>query len=79
MKALMSFFRAHEEPDEVWFNQALDLGATIFISPDIDISLMVDKMDSPLYKLIEVPQRLSGIELMRFLRKRLKLLKKEQS
>lgn len=33
----------HNTPDEIWFYEALDLGADVFVSSDIDIAILVDR------------------------------------
>ena len=37
------YHAAISEPDEIWFYNALDLGAAVFISSDLDIANMVGK------------------------------------
>lgn len=69
-------FRAHKEPDEVWIESALDLGATIFISPDLDIPLYLDKAEVE-YKWIDVRQGLKSSKQFSFLVKRLNKIKEE--
>lgn len=69
-------FRAHKEPDEVWIEAALDLGATVFISPDLDIPLYLDKVEVE-YKWIDVRQGLRSGQQFSFLVKRLKKIKEE--
>lgn len=69
-------FRAHREPDEVWIEAALDLGATVFISPDLDIPLYLDKSEIE-YKWIDVKQGLRSSQQFNFLVKRLNKIKEE--
>lgn len=46
--------KAEDLPDEVWVYQALDLGANVFISPDLDIpNLIYRESDTAIW--IELP------------------------
>lgn len=49
---------AGNDPDEVWLEKALDLGADVFISPDLDIPNILEKI-APYATWIDVPQHLS--------------------
>lgn len=64
-------YRAHEaEEDLTWVNEALERGANVFISSDIDINTLLSDL-APWTVWIDVPQRLSGKSLYHFVVKRL--------
>lgn len=60
--------------DEEWIEKALDLGATVFISPDLDVPNYLDKCEIP-YTWIDVPQGLTGPRQFQHLDKALRNLK----
>jgi hypothetical protein len=52
-------FHANHEPDEVWIPAALDQGANLFVSPDLDIPNYLDRTDTGA-AWVDVPQGLGG-------------------
>lgn len=76
LKQLYKFdivFRAKDQPDEVWIEMALDRGATVFISPDVDVPNYLDRLDdAAIYKWIDVKQGLKKEKLISYLVKKLK-------
>lgn len=50
-KGFVVVFKAHHEPDNMWFRDALDLGADIFVSPDWDISFLCNSHNVKFIKL----------------------------
>lgn len=62
-------FRARHEPDNMWFLDALDEGAEVFVSPDWDISFLCNRHDT---KFIQLKQGLRGHEIGRFIEERIK-------
>jgi len=52
-------YHARSESDEVWIENALTKGATVFISPDLDIPNYLDRRDVDA-AWIDVPQGMSG-------------------
>lgn len=66
-------FKAQNESDEEWIEKALDLGANVFISPDLDIPNYLDKYyPNAGYKWIDVKQGLKKEKQIKYLTKRLK-------
>jgi hypothetical protein len=63
---------AGNDPDEIWLNDALDLGADVFISPDLDVPNFLDKAKADDAVWIDVPQKLSIEKQFTFLMKKLK-------
>jgi 2-keto-3-deoxy-6-phosphogluconate aldolase len=59
---------AGAEHDELWFRQAMDMGADVFVSPDWDIAILAENHNK---KFIRIPQKLGGQELVAFIMKRL--------
>lgn len=68
-KGFKVVFRARHEPDHEWFQDAMDLGADIFISPDWDISFLCNRYD---VKFIQLEQGLKGVGIGKFIEKRIK-------
>jgi hypothetical protein len=65
-------FRAQDEADHEWIEKALDLGATVFVSPDFDIPFYLDKeYPDESYKWVELPQNLPKRKQCEFLTKKL--------
>ena len=64
--------RAEDEPDVVWLQNALDLGASHVVSPDLDIPNLLDRMDASDVKWIDLPQRMKKDKLERYLIRMLK-------
>jgi hypothetical protein len=67
-------YRASTEPDEVWVPAALDRGATVFVSPDLDIPRILDRVGVD-YKWIDVEQGLRSDKQYDYLVKRFKKLR----
>lgn len=68
-------YHAKNEPDDVWIENALTKGATIFVSPDLDIPNYLDRMDVSA-AWIDVPQGMSGdMQFSHIARQILRLLK----
>ena len=63
---------AGNKPDDVWIEEALDLGANIFISPDLDVPNYLDKLNANWTKWIDVPQKMTKEKQYEFLLKKLK-------
>lgn len=61
--------RATDEPDHIWFEDALDLGAQVFVSPDWDISFMCNRVG---VDFIMLKQGLRDHRIGEFIEKRLK-------
>lgn len=59
---------AGSEHDELWFREALDAGAEVFVSPDWDISILANHHN---VRCIRLPQRVGGEALVRFILKQL--------
>lgn len=68
---------AGDKPDEIWVEEALDLGANIFISPDLDIPNMLEKLESDAIW-IDVPQGMPSNEQYIYLNKILKNITRSQ-
>lgn len=47
---------AGDEPDDVWVDKALMKGATIIISPDVDIPILLDRLDASDVLWIDIPR-----------------------
>ncbi len=62
---------AGNKPDDVWLEEAIDKGATVFISPDLDVPNYLDSAFVE-YKWIDIPQGLGKQELCRHLIKQIK-------
>lgn len=60
--------------DEEWIEKALDLGATVFCSPDLDVPNYLQQYDLP-YIWIDIPQGLKRHRQFPYLDKRLRELK----
>lgn len=58
--------RARHEPDEVWMDEAVAGGAEVFVSNDLDIANILDRWNVD-GAFIELPKRLSGGALVRFI------------
>ena len=72
-------YHAKSEPDEVWIENALTKGATIFVSPDLDIPNYLDRRDVNA-SWIDVPQGMSGDMQSGFIMKQiLRLIKQKVS
>lgn len=65
---------AGEAQDEQWVEEALDTGANVFISPDLDIPNLLDRYGSDA-KWIDVPQNIGSEKQYDFLLKKLKAIK----
>lgn len=52
-------YHASNEPDDVWIERALGQGATLFVSPDIDIPNYLDKNDIAA-GWVDLPQGMGG-------------------
>lgn len=57
---------AGDRQDEVWIDEALALGAEVFISPDLDVPNYLDRINSPA-TWIDVPQKLPTKNQLAFL------------
>jgi hypothetical protein len=69
--------RADNEPDELWIEKAIDLGANVFISPDIDVPLILDKNYPDLdYHWIDVKQGLASKDQYAYLLSKIKDIQK---
>lgn len=68
-KGFNVIFKANREPDEVWFRDALDMGADVFVSPDWDISFLCNRYN---VRWIRLKQNLRNLEIGRFIESRLK-------
>ena len=55
--------KAGNEPDNIWFIDALDAGAELFISPDWDIAFLCNKHD---VKFIQLCQNVRGEKIGKF-------------
>lgn len=64
---------AGDKADEDWIPEALDLGANVFVSPDLDVPNFLDRENDPAIW-IDVPQNLSGDAQFTFIMKKLKSL-----
>lgn len=62
-------FKAYNEPDQIWFRDALDMGAEVFVSPDWDISFLCNQYN---VKFIKLKQGLRRIEIGMFIEDRMK-------
>ena len=58
--------KAKDEPDHIWFEDAMAMGATIFVSPDWDISFMCNREN---LKFIRLKQGLRRVEIGKFIEK----------
>lgn len=63
-KGMKIVLRARHEPDNMWFMDALDLGAEVFVSPDWDISFLCNAHN---VKFIKLKQGLRGLAIGRFI------------
>jgi hypothetical protein len=70
-RGLEIVYRADDQFDNIWFNEALNFGAEIFVSPDFDIDQLCEK-----YKVlyIRLPQNISGLCLNDFIEMEVKKL-----
>jgi hypothetical protein len=67
-------FRApHGMTDDAWIEKALDLGANVFVSPDLDIPLYLDTLGVD-YKWIDLPQSMKSSKQANYILKRLKAI-----
>lgn len=67
---------AGDLPDVVWIEQALDNGATVFISPDLDVPLYLDKNYEDFGLIwIDIPQGLRASGQLAFISKKLSEIK----
>ena len=66
---------ADDMQDEDWIDEALDLGAEVFISPDLDVPNYLDRVNSNAHW-IDVPQGLPKKRQLNFLIEKLKGLTK---
>lgn len=67
---------AGDKTDEEWVYIALGLGATVFVSPDVDIPILLDKfLPEETIHWINVPQGLKSKNQLKFIIKRLKVIK----
>lgn len=66
-------YLAKEEPDEVWVDYAIQRGAVIYFSNDLDISNLLEKWDESA-TCIELPKNMNGLELARWITKRMKAI-----
>lgn len=55
-------FNATDEPDDQWIEQALDLGAQVFVSPDLDIPNYLADNGYDWVSWIDLPQNLNGVQ-----------------
>lgn len=62
-------YRATNEMDNEWFENALNKGAELFISPDIDIDVLCNRHN---IKSLKIPKGLKAKELNVWLKKKLK-------
>lgn len=67
-KGFRVVFKAGHEPDNMWFRDAIDEGAEVFVSPDWDISFLCNQYN---VKFIKLKQGLRNIEIGRFIQDRL--------
>lgn len=63
---------AGTKADEDWVDEALALGATVFISPDLDIPNILDRFGADDVLWIDVPQNMPSGRQFEFLMSRLK-------
>lgn len=61
-------------PDEIWVEDAYDDGADVFISPDLDVPNILDRIDAKAYWM-EIPQYLNEGSQFNFIMKELQQLK----
>lgn len=67
---------AENMPDEIWIEKALDKGATIFISPDLDIPLYLEKNYEELGLIwIDIPQSMKGSDQYKYISNKIKKIK----
>lgn len=64
-----------DKQDEVWIEDALDLGAEVFISPDLDVPNYLDRINSDAHW-IDVPQNLPRNKQLNFIISKLNGLRK---
>lgn len=57
-------FKAGHEPDHVWFTDAYEMGAQVFVSPDWDISFLCNRYN---VKFIKLKQGLKGVGIGKFI------------
>lgn len=67
--------RAVDHPDEEWFAKAVELGATVFVSPDHDIQQLCRQHGRTWVRL---KQGLKGIEVAHYVTKKLYEIVEEQ-
>jgi riboflavin biosynthesis pyrimidine reductase len=64
--------RAQDEPDEQWVEAALDLGANVIVSPDVDIPILLDRLGADDVRWIDVPRYKKKENLEKYLIKAFK-------
>jgi len=67
---------ANDSQDEVWVDHALDLGAEVFVSPDLDIPNYLDRVQSDA-AWVDLPQGLRTEDQFSFLMKQIERLVKK--
>lgn len=67
---------AGDMSDEDWVDKAIGLGANVFVSPDVDIPILLDRMlpDEKIHW-IDIPQGLKSKDQLRYLLTQLKTIK----
>ena len=65
---------AGNDPDHIWISDALDKGADVFISPDLDIPNFLDKENADWARWIDIPQGLGYEKQYKFIMEKLKKL-----
>jgi len=70
-------YRATNERDEVWVLNALNKGANVFLSPDLDIPNLLAQYDVKAVW-IDVPQGLKGVDQVHYICNQLLKLKKKE-
>lgn len=67
---------AGDKSDEEWVYTALGLGANVFVSPDVDIPILLDTiLPEERIHWINIPQGLKSKNQLKFIIRRLKIIK----
>lgn len=69
-------FTSGDLADEIWIEEALALGANVFVSPDLDIPNYLDRFNVDNVYWIDLKQKLKSDKQFRYLRSKLCNLEK---